>query len=204
MTGVVLAASMTVTVAYARAGEFPVTPVQSTAISTSGSTVAATQLQRIAAISASRDRRREVRQHASMQRRIHLDRWVRPVTSYLLTAGFDDGGSLWSTGRHTGQDFAAPIGTPVYAATRGTIVSASYDGAYGNKLVIAHPDGARTWYCHLELFVRTSGRVRAGELVGRIGITGNTTGPHLHFEVHPHGRAAVDPVIWLRDHHVAV
>lgn len=126
--------------------------------------------------------------------------WVLPVVHYRLTAGFGDLG-LWS-GAHTGQDFAAPTGTPVRAVGAGTVVSAGYDGAYGNKIVIRHPDGVVTWYAHLSAFVRSSGSVRAGEVIGRVGSTGNVTGPHLHFEVRPRGGAPVSPLTWLREHNV--
>nr|MBA3233073.1 M23 family metallopeptidase [Propionibacteriales bacterium] len=126
--------------------------------------------------------------------------WVLPISHYRLTAGFGDYG-LWSQA-HTGQDFAAPIGTPVRSAGAGTIIFAGYDGAYGYKIVVEHPDGLVTWYAHLSSFVRTTGPVRAGELIGRVGSTGNVTGPHLHFEVRPHDGAAVDPLPWLAAHHI--
>lgn len=124
-------------------------------------------------------------------------RWVLPVVGGRLSASFGEGGGLWQN-RHTGQDFAAPTGTPVRAAAAGVIVSAGYDGAYGRKIVIRHSDGTQTWYCHLSSFERTSGSVAAGTLIGRVGSTGNTTGPHLHFEVHPAGGDAVNPMSWLR------
>jgi murein DD-endopeptidase MepM/ murein hydrolase activator NlpD len=125
-----------------------------------------------------------------------LNRWVVPVTHYRLTAYFGQAGGLWST-VHTGQDFAAPYGTSVKATHRGEIVFAGWDGAYGRKIVIQHEDGTETWYCHLSSFIRTTGFVTTGELIGRIGSTGNTTGPHLHLEVRING-VAVNPLTYLR------
>lgn len=129
--------------------------------------------------------------------------WVLPVTHFVLTARFGQVSPLWGT-FHTGQDFAAPWGTPVHAIGAGVIVFAGWDGPYGNKLVIRHPDGTESWYCHLSSFVHTSGSVSVGELIARVGATGNATGPHLHLEIHPGGGPAVDPLPWLRAHGVNV
>ncbi len=128
-------------------------------------------------------------------------KWVLPTSGYHLTAGFGMVSGLWSHA-HTGQDFAAPVGTPIRAVGDGVIIFASYDGAYGNKIVIQHPDGTVTWYCHMNEFVRTEGAVKAGDLIGRVGSTGNTTGPHLHFEVRLHGEGSppIEPMAWLRSH----
>lgn len=124
-------------------------------------------------------------------------RWVLPVSGARLSASFGEGGGLWEN-RHTGQDFAAPTGTPVRAVGAGVIVSAGYDGAYGRRIVIRHNDGTETWYCHMSSFVRTSGTVSAGTVIGRVGSTGNVTGPHLHLEVRPGGGDPVNPMAWLR------
>ena len=129
-------------------------------------------------------------------------KWVVPVLGYRLTAGFGDYG-LWSHS-HTGQDFAAPYGTTVRAVGDGKIVFAAYEGAYGNKIAIEHPDGTVTWYAHMSEFLKTSGTVKAGEAIGRIGTTGNTTGPHLHLEVRPGDGGPVPPLTWLREHGVKV
>jgi murein DD-endopeptidase MepM/ murein hydrolase activator NlpD len=125
-------------------------------------------------------------------------KWVVPVLGYRLTAGFGEYG-LWSSA-HTGQDFAAPEGTPVRSVGDGEILSTGYEGAYGNKLVIQHPDGTLTWYCHLSEFLRTEGPVKAGDIIGRVGSTGNVTGPHLHLEVRPHNGDPIPPLTWLREH----
>jgi murein DD-endopeptidase MepM/ murein hydrolase activator NlpD len=116
-----------------------------------------------------------------------------------LTAGFGQYG-LWSHS-HTGQDFAAPVGTPVHALADGTIIFASYDGAYGNKIAIQHEGGLVTWYAHLSAYeVEIGDKVEAGQLIGRVGDTGNTTGPHLHLEIRPSADVPVDPLPWLRSH----
>jgi murein DD-endopeptidase MepM/ murein hydrolase activator NlpD len=124
--------------------------------------------------------------------KIKLNLWHLPAVGYHLTAQFGDYG-LWSS-YHTGLDFAAPSGTPIYAIANGTITSASYDGSYGNKTVETLEDGTELWYCHQTSFVVSSGEtVTAGQLIGYIGSTGHVTGPHLHLEVRPGGGDPVDP-----------
>lgn len=129
-------------------------------------------------------------------------KWVAPLEGYRLTAGFGDYG-LWSSS-HTGQDFAAPYGTPVRSVGDGTIVSTGYDGAYGNKIVVEHPDGTLTWYAHLSVILRTGGSVKAGDVIGQVGSTGNSTGNHVHLEVRPSPDNPVPPLTWLREHGVEV
>lgn len=120
-----------------------------------------------------------------------------PVDHYVLTARFGEISPLWHT-VHTGLDFAAPEGTPIHAVAGGVVVSTGYDGDYGNKTVVRLDDGTVLWYCHQSAFeVHPGERVATGQRIGLIGATGNTTGPHLHLEVHPHGGAAVDPYAWL-------
>jgi murein DD-endopeptidase MepM/ murein hydrolase activator NlpD len=133
--------------------------------------------------------------------KIKLNLWQLPVLGYHLTAGYGDYG-LWSS-YHTGLDFAADSGTPIYAIANGTISSASYDGAYGNKTVQTLEDGTELWYCHQTSFAVSAGEtVRAGELIGYVGSTGNVTGPHLHLEVRPGGGDPVDPYTALVFHGV--
>jgi murein DD-endopeptidase MepM/ murein hydrolase activator NlpD len=125
-----------------------------------------------------------------------------PVLGYHLTARFGQVSGLWSH-THTGLDFAAPDGTPIRAVAAGVVVSTGYDGAYGNKTVIRLPDSTVLWYCHQsEIAVHPGQHVAVGEHVGDVGSTGNTTGPHLHLEVHPHGGTPVDPDSWLVEHHL--
>src|SRR4029079_6929580 len=86
---------------------------------------------------------------------------------------------------HTGIDFPAPYGTPVGAAGGGTVISAGYNyGGYGNLVVIQHRLGYTTWYAHLSSIAAYVGQeVAGGTVIGYVGSPGNSTGPHLHFEV---------------------
>ncbi|WP_030673935.1 M23 family metallopeptidase [Streptomyces rimosus] len=153
---------------------------------------------------AEREARREAeaaaRAKAEAERRAELARsYVSPLTSYTLTAGFGQAGDRW-VANHTGLDFAAPTGTPVKAVHGGTITQAGWSGAYGYRIVLTTDDGTELWFCHLSSIVRASGKVAAGDVIGRVGATGNVTGPHLHLEVRPGGGAPVDPKPWLREH----
>src|SRR5262249_6699683 len=132
-------------------------------------------------------------------------KYVLPVSGYILTAGFGETSPLWVS-IHTGQDFAIPIGTPVHVVTDGVVISAGWAGAYGYRLVVQHPDNTQTWYCHLSGMRVLSGPVKAADVIGSSGDTGNTTGPHLHLEVRidtTAGEASgtpIDPMPWLREH----
>ncbi len=96
-------------------------------------------------------------------------------------------------GYHTGLDIAAPMGTAVHASGDGVVVRAGTAGGYGNMVVIDHGGGVETRYAHLsEMAVQVGDRVAAGAVVGGVGSTGRSTGPHLHFEVRRDG-SAVDP-----------
>ncbi|WP_460840837.1 M23 family metallopeptidase [Nocardioides marmoraquaticus] len=121
-----------------------------------------------------------------------------PVQGARLTAGFGDTG-LWASS-HTGLDFAAPEGTPLVAVGTAVVESAAYDGAFGNKVVLRLEDGTVLWYAHLSSVAVSPGQeVEAGQQVGTLGSTGNSTGPHLHLEVHPAGSGPVDPAGWLAE-----
>ncbi len=129
---------------------------------------------------------------------------VTPVPGYKITTGHGVAGPMWSTGHHTGVDYAAPAGTEVVAAARGTVVDVSSGGPYGNRIVIQHDDGYRTTYNHLSrVDVHVGQSVDAGDHVGAVGSTGNSSGPHLHFEVSRggdgwSGGSFVDPAVWLQ------
>ncbi len=99
---------------------------------------------------------------------------------------------------HTGIDYPAAAGTGVAAAGRGCVQSAGYDGGgYGNLVVIEHRAGMTSWYAHLASISVSPGQcLVAGNPVGTVGSTGNSTGPHLHFELRLHG-AAIDPLSGL-------
>lgn len=89
---------------------------------------------------------------------------------------------------HKGMDFAAPIGTPIYAAASGTVTSASYSGNAGNMIVINHGNGLQTYYMHCNsMYVRAGQTVSKGQNIGAVGSTGNSSGPHLHFQVMQNG-----------------
>ncbi|MFI6640370.1 M23 family metallopeptidase [Streptomyces sp. NPDC050504] len=132
--------------------------------------------------------------------------WVAPLESYALSAGFDRAGERWAH-RHTGQDFAVAVGTPVRAAGAGRVVSVSCGGGFGIEVVLGHANGWYTQYAHLSAAAVEPGeRVRAGQWVGQAGTTGNSTGPHLHFEVRltPYLGSGVDPMGWMREHGVVL
>ena len=123
--------------------------------------------------------------------------WTAPVSGYHLTGRFGDTSSMWSSGMHTGLDFAAPSGTPIRSIAEGVVKSASYDGSYGNKTVVTLPGGGEVWYCHQErLAVHAGQRLAPGQVLGYVGYTGNVTGAHLHLEVR-YGDEPVDPAAVL-------
>lgn len=89
---------------------------------------------------------------------------------------------------HKGMDFAAPAGTPIYAAASGTVTSASYSDNAGNMIVINHGNGLQTYYMHCNsMYVRAGQTVSKGQNIGAVGSTGNSSGPHLHFQVMQNG-----------------
>lgn len=133
-------------------------------------------------------------------RQIKANMWVLPVQGYDITATFGAGGGLWSSD-HTGLDFAASYGAPVVSVAEGEVTEAGYAGAYGNRVIVEHADGTETWYCHLDGFAVSSGeQVSPGTPIGSVGMSGNTTGPHLHFEVRPDPDVPVDPYGALAAH----
>jgi murein DD-endopeptidase MepM/ murein hydrolase activator NlpD len=99
---------------------------------------------------------------------------------------------------HAGLDFTAPQGTPIYATADGVVkVSGFSDGGYGNHVVINHGYGYETLYGHMaRIKVRTGTRVKRGEIIGYVGNTGKSTGPHCHYEVHKNGQK-LDPVYFF-------
>ncbi|MEV0602347.1 M23 family metallopeptidase [Streptomyces sp. NPDC050315] len=132
--------------------------------------------------------------------------WTRPVTGYALSASYGGAGAHWAH-RHTGQDFAVPVGTPVRSAGRGRVTAVECGGPYGISVVVRHGGRTYTQYAHLSaVLVRPGQRVRAGQPIALSGNTGNSTGPHLHFEVRrgPGADAAVEPLHWLRGRGVRV
>jgi murein DD-endopeptidase MepM/ murein hydrolase activator NlpD len=121
-----------------------------------------------------------------------------PIVGARMTSGFGVRYHpiLGYTRMHTGTDFAAPIGTPVFAAGNGTIQSVGWDSGYGRRIEIEHANGYETTYNHLSSFARgikEGERVRQGQVIGYLGASGLATGPHLHYEVLVNGHF-VDPM----------
>ncbi|MEU8490330.1 peptidoglycan DD-metalloendopeptidase family protein [Pseudonocardia alni] len=118
---------------------------------------------------------------------------VHPLPSGTVTSGFRTA----SRPNHLGLDLAASTGTPVRAAADGTVTKSGWSsGGYGNVVYIEHAGGIETRYAHLSKFGKT-GKVKAGDVIGYVGSTGDSTGPHLHFEVRD-GGTAINPEVWLR------
>ena len=115
------------------------------------------------------------------------------ISGGRYTSGF---GRRWGR-MHKGVDWACPIGTTVYASCAGTVISASYNGGYGNNVVISHADGRLTRYAHnSKLLVKAGQHVEQGEPIALSGSTGRSTGPHVHFEIYING-SAVDPLKYI-------
>ncbi|GGN73784.1 peptidase [Streptomyces albiflavescens] len=137
--------------------------------------------------------------------------WVDPVQKYTLSATFNQAGGMWAH-KHSGQDYAVPQGTEVLAAHGGTVVKAGGNGAgdgpaYGNAIVIKHGNGTYSQYAHLSrIDVRIGQVVATGQHIALSGNTGNSSGPHLHFEIRttPNYGSAIDPVAFLRAKGVTV
>ncbi|CAM5680154.1 M23 family metallopeptidase [Streptomyces hirsutus] len=130
-----------------------------------------------------------------------------PVPGGGLGTAYKVAGSMWSSGYHTGVDFAIPTGTSLKAVGAGTVVSAGWAGSYGNQVVIKLNDGYYAQYAHLSSLSVSAGQtVSGGQQVGLSGSTGNSTGPHLHFEIRttPHYGSDLDPVSYLRGKGVSI
>lgn len=99
---------------------------------------------------------------------------------------------------HPGLDFTAPIGTPIYAAADGVVKDAGFNtGGYGNRVVVNHGFGYETLYAHMvRIKARVGTKVKRGEVIGYVGSTGKSTGPHLHYEVHKNG-TILDPIYFF-------
>ncbi|GAB2776486.1 peptidase M23 [Terrabacter sp. 28] len=127
-------------------------------------------------------------------------RWVSPLSGYTLTSGFG-----WRWGKmHPAQDLACPVGTPVHALSSGTVIFAGWSNeGYGNFVKIRYWDGTVSWMAHnSRLLVSVGEEVSPGQKVAYSGSTGNSTGPHVHLEIHPDDGAAVAPRTWLANHGV--
>lgn len=120
-----------------------------------------------------------------------------PATCKTITQRFGNASGRYVSGRHTGLDIGCMAGSPIYAATDGLVTTASYQGAYGNTVRVKYSDTLTTGYHHMSVIkARVGQNVSAGSIIGYIGSTGNSTGPHLHFEVLINGKT-VDPEPYL-------
>lgn len=120
-----------------------------------------------------------------------------PATCKVITQKFGNKSSRYVSGYHTGLDIGCKAGSPIYAAHDGTVIVAGYKGAYGNTVEIRANSTFVTSYHHMSrIAARVGQTVSAGTVIGYIGSTGQSTGPHLHFEVRIDGKA-VDPQKYL-------
>jgi murein DD-endopeptidase MepM/ murein hydrolase activator NlpD len=113
---------------------------------------------------------------------------VNPVPKYKVTTPYKRAGKLWKLGYHTGVDYKAPMGTNVVAAQDCRVLEVSqrvsWGESYGTAIIVLHRDMTRAIYAHLsKTMVSRNQELRAGDKIGKVGSTGNSTGPHLHFEV---------------------
>ncbi len=131
-----------------------------------------------------------------------VSNFTLPITGAAISSGFG-----WRvhpiTGErklHKGVDFAAPTGTPIFAAAEGEVTYAGWtDDGYGNVVELRHDNGELTLYAHTNRVYVSKGQiVSKGQAIAEVGTTGRSTGPHLHFEIQPDGRTAVDPMDYLQ------
>ncbi|MGW8330385.1 M23 family metallopeptidase [Streptomyces sp. NPDC055897] len=149
-------------------------------------------------LKARQDAEKKKKEDAAAAKEAARPKFVLPVTQRGLSAYYGQAGVNWMS-VHTGIDFPVSYGTPVMSAIDGTIRT-QWNSAYGNMAIVTGADGTETWYCHLSSTKLRSGPVKAGEVIAYSGNSGNSTGPHLHFEVRPQGGSSIDPLPWLRSH----
>lgn len=132
-------------------------------------------------------------ERAEREARLQRPLFVMP-TKGVFTSGF---GYRWGA-LHAGVDLAGPVGTPIYAASDGVVIDAGPTAGYGAWVKLRHSDGTVTLYGHVNTWtVQIGQRVMAGDQIATIGNRGNSTGPHLHFEVLVNGTNHIDPTPWL-------
>ncbi|MEU6949338.1 M23 family metallopeptidase [Streptomyces sp. NPDC046316] len=145
---------------------------------------------------------REAKERAAREaERKRLNSFQLPVAGSYVSTGYKTGGSLWSSGSHSGIDFHAASGSKVVSVGSGTVVEAGWGGAYGNNVVIRMNDGTYTQYGHLSaISVGVGQSVTPGQQIGISGSTGNSTGPHLHFEARTTAEygSDINPIAYLR------
>jgi murein DD-endopeptidase MepM/ murein hydrolase activator NlpD len=131
------------------------------------------------------------------------DTWVLPTTGFHISTWFGEAGPYWSTGFHTGIDFATAYGTPVVSVTNAMVVQTGWDGPYGNQIRMQLENGDEVWYNHLSSIEVTVGEtILKGQEIGRVGDTGNAYGYHLHFEYRLASdlENGVDPLPFFEEH----
>ncbi|MEU1311850.1 peptidoglycan DD-metalloendopeptidase family protein [Streptomyces cinnamoneus] len=167
------------------------------------------QEKQAAAEQAKRDaakRAEDARKQAEASRK-RADGWVAPVAGYQIGQPFGKAGSMWAH-KHSGQDLVVGTGTSVMAVHGGTVVKAGPNGggdgpAYGNAIVIKHDDNTYSQYAHLsQVKVSVGQTVTTGQVIGLSGSTGNSSGPHLHFEIRttPNYGSGIEPVGFMKAH----
>lgn len=148
----------------------------------------------------------EARKKAEASRN-RADAWVAPLADYQVGQPFGKAGAMWAA-KHSGQDLVVNSGTAVMSVHGGTVVKAGPNGggdgpAYGNAIVIKHDNNTYSQYAHLsQVKVSVGQSVSTGQVIGLSGSTGNSSGPHLHFEIRttPNYGTAVEPVAFLKAH----
>ncbi|MEU5162411.1 peptidoglycan DD-metalloendopeptidase family protein [Streptomyces sp. NPDC020875] len=147
-------------------------------------------------LKARQEAERQKREAEAKRKEALRPKFALPVAQKGLSTYYGESGVNWMA-LHTGIDFPVDYGAEVMAATDG-VVRTQYNGAYGNMVIVTAPDGTETWYCHLASAKVRSGKVKAGDVIGYAGSSGNSTGPHLHFEVRPGGGSHINPLTWLQ------
>jgi murein DD-endopeptidase MepM/ murein hydrolase activator NlpD len=166
---------------------------------------AANEAKRRAAAEKAKSEREAREKAARAAERAKLNAYVAPLKDAVVSTPYHSSGGLWSSGSHTGVDFRADVGTEVRSVASGEVVEAGSGGSFGNNVVIKHRDGTYTQYGHLSsISVSTGQTVKAGQKIALSGATGNTTGPHLHFEARtgPDYGSDMDPLAYLGKHGV--
>jgi murein DD-endopeptidase MepM/ murein hydrolase activator NlpD len=135
-----------------------------------------------------------IAERAAKEAEARRPRFVAPTVGVLTSAY----GSRWGT-MHWGTDIANRIGTPIYSVADGVIVEAGPASGFGLWVRVRHPDGTVTVYGHVDrILVRAGQRVQAGDQIATMGNRGQSTGPHLHFEVWSSSGSKINPLSWLR------
>lgn len=143
---------------------------------------------------------------ATQKEYLQADKLTRVASFYRPATGeFTSGyGMRWGV-LHAGIDIANSMNTPIYAVADGVVISAGAASGFGQWIRVQHEDGTITVYGHVEtILVQVGQQVSGGEQIGGMGSRGFSTGVHLHFEVHPNGGAAIDPVPWLLERGIDV